>query len=128
VEDVLNQADVKYYENLPVKKMSLGMKQKLLIAIYIMSNTSVLLLDESFNGLDIDAASDFCQLLGFLKAQGKTIIISSHSIHYLSRVCTRIDFLKEGKIVQTTTDMSDLEADYRRLFKKETLPTGVAYA
>lgn len=62
-----------------VRNYSLGMKQKLALAQAIMENQQVLILDEPFNGLDIDSVETIRELLKAFREEGRTIIFSSHN-------------------------------------------------
>ncbi|MBQ6482503.1 MAG: ATP-binding cassette domain-containing protein [Anaerolineaceae bacterium] len=83
----------------PVGKYSLGMRQRLGIAQAIMEDPEHLILDEPFNGLDQQGVEEIHLLLQRLKADGKTIILASHSAHDLSRACDTILELQDGKLI-----------------------------
>lgn len=83
------------------KNYSLGMKQKLGIAIAILSRPDFLILDEPINGLDPLAIVEFRQLLKRLQQeQGMTIIISSHILSELYHVATRFGIIHHGELVK----------------------------
>lgn len=83
------------------KGFSLGMKQKLGIAIAILSKPDFLILDEPINGLDPIAIVEFRQLIKRLNEElGMTIIISSHILTELYQVATRFGFLNDGTLVK----------------------------
>lgn len=83
----------------PVKKYSLGMRQKLIIAQAIFENPKVLLLDEPTNGLDDDAIDKFYQLIDELKTSGRIIVIASHNKKDIEELCDTIVVIKDGSIV-----------------------------
>ena len=83
-----------------VGKYSLGMTQRLAIAQAIMENPDILILDEPFNGLDKQGQADIHELLQSLKAQGKTILLASHSAGDISRACDMIFEFLHGKITR----------------------------
>jgi len=72
-----------------VKNYSLGMKQKLGIAQSFMENPDILLLDEPFNALDSKSHEDMIKLLLQLKAEGKTILLTSHNQEDIDTVCDK---------------------------------------
>ena len=93
INGTLDKLKMQNYSSLPVKKLSLGMKQHLLIAMYMISNAPVLLLDEPLNGLDPGSIKIVNSLLISL-SRDKTIIISSHDIHNIQEICNRVVFFK----------------------------------
>lgn len=76
------------YIDLPIKKYSLGMKQKLLISLYVVSDASVMFMDEITNGLDEESREKLFSLLQEFKENGKTIIMTSHYIEEIKKICT----------------------------------------
>ncbi len=80
---------------------STGMRKKLALAGILLLDRPILLLDEPFSGVDIENNEKIELILQKVKAQSKTIIIASHSIHHLINLCDRISLLEEGKIVHT---------------------------
>lgn len=82
-----------------IKKYSLGMKQKLIIAQAIFENPEVLLLDEPTNGLDDDAIQRFYKIIKELKADGKIVILASHNRKDIDELCDSIITISGGSIV-----------------------------
>ncbi len=89
----LNPDDKKH-----VGKYSLGMRQRLGLAQAIMENPDLLILDEPMNGLDKDGVKDMRQYLLDLKAQGKTILIASHSAEDIDVLCDTVCEMNKGKL------------------------------
>ncbi len=89
----LNPDDKKH-----VGKYSLGMRQRLGLAQAIMENPDLLILDEPMNGLDKDGVKDMRQYLLDLKAQGKTILIASHSAEDIDVLCDTVCEMDKGKL------------------------------
>jgi ABC-2 type transport system ATP-binding protein len=81
-----------------IKRMSKGMKQKLGIALAFMHNPEVLILDEPTSGLDPLMQRLFNELIMKEKAKGKTILMSSHSFEEIEKTCSRVGFIKDGKL------------------------------
>ncbi len=84
----------------PVVKYSLGMRQRLGIAQAIMEDPDTLILDEPFNGLDVNGVMEIHGLLQQLKQQGKTIILASHSALDITRSCDYVFRIAEGKLTK----------------------------
>jgi ABC-2 type transport system ATP-binding protein len=80
----------------PVRKYSLGMRQRLGLAQAIMENPDLLILDEPMNGLDKDGVSDMRNYLLSLKDQGKTILIASHSAEDIEVLCDTVWEMDKG--------------------------------
>lgn len=88
-----------------VKSYSLGMKQRLALGIALINEPKLLILDEPTNGLDPEGVIEFRKLLKkFAAENGMSILISSHILSELDKICTRILFIKEGELV----DMEDI--------------------
>ena len=83
-------------------KFSLGMKQRLNIALACLHNPDILILDEPFNGLDRDGILFLQHLLLDFKKQEKLIIISSHSFAELEKITDRLIFIQQGEILVDT--------------------------
>ena len=78
------------------KTFSLGMKQRLAIASAIMGDPEMLILDEPTNGLDPEGIAEVRDLIKRLANQGKTIILASHLLDEVQKVCTDLLVLKKG--------------------------------
>lgn len=76
--EVIKFWNMEDYIKIPIKKYSLGMKQRVLIALYQITNSDIMLMDEITNGLDEESRALLFSLLNDFKRAGKTIILSSH--------------------------------------------------
>jgi ABC-2 type transport system ATP-binding protein len=99
VDDVLQLTDLTHKIDAPVDSLSRGMKQRLALARVLLHDPDLLLLDEPASGLDPRARIEVRELLKALREMGKTILISSHILHELAQLCTRIGIIEAGKIV-----------------------------
>ena len=81
-----------------VKKYSLGMRQRLGLAQAIMEDPDLLILDEPLNGLDKDGVGEMRKYLLDLKAQGKTILIASHSAEDIDVLCDSVVEMDKGRM------------------------------
>ncbi|MCA9061059.1 MAG: ABC transporter ATP-binding protein, partial [Planctomycetaceae bacterium] len=99
IDDVLSLTDLSHKADSPVDGLSRGMKQRLALARVLLHDPQVLLLDEPASGLDPRARIEVRELLKALRDMGKTILISSHILHELSQLCTRIGIIELGQMV-----------------------------
>ena len=83
----------------PVKQFSLGRKQRLGIAISLINSPKLLILDEPTNGLDPIGIQELREIIESFKAEGMTIMISSHILSEVEHLSDYIGFIYEGKIV-----------------------------
>lgn len=90
IKEVMEKVGLHHTIKQKVKNYSLGMKQKLAIAQAIMEDQEVLLLDEPFNGLDIDSVENIRSLLKTLNKEGKTIILTSHNNEDIEILCDHV--------------------------------------
>ncbi len=86
-------------KNSPFSSYSLGMKQRLAIGSALLGNPEVLVLDEPTNGLDPVGIAEIRSLIMSLASQGKTIIMASHMLDEVEKVCTHVAILKYGKLI-----------------------------
>lgn len=85
-----------------VGDLSGGLKQRLALALALLSDPPILLLDEPTASLDFEARDDFLRLLTELKHAGKTIVFSSHRLEEITAVADRVLLLSAGKLVVDT--------------------------
>lgn len=78
---------------------SLGMKQRLALASAMLGNPAVILLDEPTNGLDPAGIADIRKLIMEIGNQGKTVILASHLLDEVEKVCSHVAILKKGKLL-----------------------------
>lgn len=86
-----------------IEYYSTGMKKKLALLAILKQNKDIFLLDEPFNGLDLESNKIMEVILDLLKAKRKTVIISSHVLGPLIKICDYIHYLSEGIIKSTFT-------------------------
>ncbi len=88
------------------RHFSTGMKQKLRIAQAIMGNPQLLILDEPFNGLDVESVKQVRELLLSLKQAGKTIVLTSHYKEDIDFLCNQVFLIKDGEISMNNGDVN----------------------
>ncbi len=86
----------------PVRKYSLGMRQRLGIAQAIMEDPDVLVLDEPTNGLDNEGVEDIRKLLFGMKERGKTILVASHNRDDVEAMCDTVYRMESGRLSTLT--------------------------
>ena len=101
INRVLNITNLSQRKDDKFKTYSLGMKQRLSIASALLGDPEVLVLDEPTNGLDPQGIAEVRNLIIELGRQGKTIILASHLLDEVEKVCTHVAVLKKGKILFT---------------------------
>ncbi len=107
IDEVLELVALKGRDNDRVRTYSLGMKQRLGVAMALLHDPDLLILDEPANGLDPAGIVEMRDLLRQLAAQGKTVFISSHALPEVRQICDRVAILSKGKLV-TVADIETL--------------------
>ena len=110
IDEVLKK--VKLYERRKsrFKTYSLGMKQRLAIAASLLGDPKVLVLDEPTNGLDPVGIAEIRELIVELKNTGHTILMASHLLDEVEKVCTHVTILKTGDVI-TTGEVNEVLQD-----------------
>ncbi len=98
VSEVLETAAASSYRDLYVEALSHGMKQRVAIARTLLHDPEVLILDEPANGLDPQARIEMRQLLLDLSHRGKTLLVTSHILPELARICNRVAIITRGRL------------------------------
>jgi len=101
IDEVLKKVNLYDRRWSSFKSFSLGMKQRLAIGAALLGSPKVLVLDEPTNGLDPVGISEIRKLIIELKEQGHTIIMASHLLDEVEKVCTHAAILKTGNLVMT---------------------------
>jgi ABC-type multidrug transport system ATPase subunit len=93
----------------PVKRYSLGMRQRLGLAAALLRSPRLLILDEPTNGLDPQGIREIRDLLAELNAAGTTVFMSSHQLAEVEQLCTRVGIVDRGRLVKQD-DLAALRA------------------
>ena len=99
INDVLQKVDLLQRKTSKFSTYSLGMKQRLAIASALLGNPGVLVFDEPTNGLDPVGIAEIRNLIKRLASEGKTIIMASHMLDEVEKVCTHVAILKRGTLL-----------------------------
>ena len=125
IENVLHTVDLFKRKDSAFSTFSLGMKQRLAIGAALLGNPDVLVFDEPTNGLDPVGIAEIRSLIKELSAKGKTIIMASHLLDEVEKVCTHVAILKQGDLLTSGTvkevfqenDIVQLAADDKEKLK-----------
>ena len=101
IADLLQKVKLTGYENLKIGKYSRGMVQRIGIAQALLCDPQLVILDEPTSGLDPAGRREVLQILAGLKAQGKTVFLSSHILPEVEQICDRVVIIDHGKLVRT---------------------------
>lgn len=100
IRDTLQLVGLDASLRLPVRKYSLGMRQRLGLAQALMEDPQVLILDEPMNGLDRQGVGDVRELLLSLKNKGRLILLASHNAEDVHVLCDEIYEMEQGEVVR----------------------------
>jgi ABC-2 type transport system ATP-binding protein len=98
IQEVMETTSTTYMQDRYVESLSHGMQQRVGIARTLLHDPEVLILDEPANGLDPKARIEMRQLLLQLAARGKTLIVTSHILPELARICNVVAIVTAGKL------------------------------
>jgi ABC-2 type transport system ATP-binding protein len=126
ISAVLSQVGLADYSKLPFSAYSLGMKQRLALGASLLGEPEVLVLDEPTNGLDPSGIAEVRTLIKELSESGKTVILASHLLDEVEKVCTHVAILKKGVLLDVGSMehvlkqevVIDLEASDSKALKK----------
>ncbi|GCF07165.1 ABC transporter ATP-binding protein [Dictyobacter arantiisoli] len=99
IEEMLELVDLATRARDLYSKYSLGMRQRLALAATLLHYPQLIILDEPTNGLDPAGVVDIRELIGQLARQGITVILSSHQLHEIQQVCSRVAIIKRGHLL-----------------------------
>ncbi len=103
IDWVLEQTGLGKKRKQTATTLSSGFRQRFYIAKALLSNPSLLLMDEPTVGLDVESARQIRSLIKDLKKQGKTILLTTHYMHEAETLCDRLAIINEGRIVAIGT-------------------------
>ena len=110
IEQLLEDVGLSQRRDVNVRHYSKGMRQRLGIAVALINDPELLLLDEPYAGLDPVGRKELRELLLALKVRGKTIMLSSHIVPDVEAVCDRVGILSEGRVARVL-DLNEVYAD-----------------
>ncbi len=107
IEDAMLKVGLDPSNKTKVDDYSLGMKQKLGLAQAIMEEQDILVLDEPFNALDHKTYGDMKEIIRMLKAEGKTIFLTSHNFNDIEQLCDEVYTIEECRLIPLTEEIAD---------------------
>lgn len=110
--EIADELELSQKLNSKIKDLSKGLRQRVLIAKAIIHSPTFLLLDEPTSGLDPSSSENIYKRLEILKAKGTTILLTTHLMNDVERLCDDIVFINKGKIVAKGTP-SQIKSDYK---------------
>lgn len=99
IAQVLRKVGLYHRKDSPFSSFSLGMKQRLAIAAALLGNPSIIVLDEPTNGLDPEGIVEIRSLILELRDHGHTVIVASHLLDEVERICTHVAIMKSGDLL-----------------------------
>lgn len=99
IDNVLQKVNLYERKKSKFNTFSLGMKQRLAIASCLLGDPKILIFDEPTNGLDPNGIAEIRELILRLAAEGKTIIMASHLLDEVEKVCTHVAIIKNGNLL-----------------------------
>lgn len=130
--EVISERKAKMFERFGINKfaevkvanLSTGMKQKLSLVISLVHNPDIIIFDEPTNGLDVLTARTVTDYLQELRAEGKTIILSTHIFSLVERLCDRVGVIIDGRMIacgslEEVCDGLTLEDRFFEMYKEQ---------
>ncbi len=111
IDNVLEKVNLLQRKQSKFSTYSLGMKQRLAIASCLLGDPQVLIFDEPTNGLDPVGIAEIRELIKRLSTEGKTIIMASHLLDEVEKVCTHVAIIKNGNLLTAGSVEEVLVAD-----------------
>ncbi|UQS84511.1 ABC transporter ATP-binding protein [Apilactobacillus apisilvae] len=115
IQEIMKDTQIDSFCNHKAKKYSLGMKQRLGIAISLLNHPKLLILDEPMNGLDPQSTHDLRDLLLRLSKRGISVLISSHLLDELARIADYYVVINHGKVVKESDAESFLSSGSKNI-------------
>jgi len=107
IDEVLEIVGLSDRQKDRVKTYSLGMKQRLGVAVALLQDPALLILDEPANGLDPAGIVEIRDMMHQLSAAGKTVFVSSHLLSEVQQMCTRVAIINQGRLI-TESSVAEL--------------------
>lgn len=117
LDALISQVHLENHIHQKVKTYSLGMRQRLGVAQALIHQPDLLVLDEPMNGLDPKGMREFREMIQQLRAQGVSVLVSSHQLSDIEQIADHLIIVQKGKITHQVA-MTDLKESHNRLVLK----------
>lgn len=114
IDELIEMVELKNRANDKVREYSMGMKQRLAVALALLNDPELIILDEPTNGLDPSGIIEFRELIRSLNKQGKTVFLSSHLLHEVEQVCTHVSLIDKGRVLASGS-VKDLLGNHKSI-------------
>jgi ABC-2 type transport system ATP-binding protein len=130
-EKLIEQCRLGEFLKQPAAKLSGGQRQRVLLAVALVNDPAIVFLDEPTTGLDPQARQNFWELIRDIKAQGKTIVLTTHYMDEAQQLCDQLVIVDRGKVIAEGPPSKLLKQNFDHVFvyldadtaDKETLET-----
>ncbi len=113
---LISQCHLGEFTRQEANKLSGGQKQRLLLALALVNDPDILFLDEPTTGLDPQSRRNFWSLIRDIKAQGKTVVLTTHYMDEAEQLCDQLVIVDHGKIIAEGTPASLLHQHFEHVF------------
>ncbi len=111
IDGLLKMVNLHQRRTAPFRAYSLGMRQRLAIAGAMIGDPDALIFDEPTNGLDPEGIAEVRDLIGRIADQGKTIIMASHILDEVEKICSHVAIIKNGQLLATGSVGAIMDSD-----------------
>ncbi|WOH37301.1 ABC transporter ATP-binding protein [Thalassotalea fonticola] len=115
-ETLIELCDLSEFVNRDNRLLSGGQRQRLLLALALINDPEIVFLDEPTTGLDPQSRRHFWQLIKNIKAQGKTVILTTHYMDEAEQLCDNIVIMDNGKIIEQGSPKQLLTRHFKQVF------------
>jgi ABC-2 type transport system ATP-binding protein len=115
LDELIKRCNLTQYIEQDNRQLSGGQRQRLLLAIALVNDPDIIFLDEPTTGLDPQARQNFWDLINAIKAEGKTIVLTTHSMDEAYTLCDEIAIMDHGKIIAQGAPKALLEAHFNNV-------------
>jgi ABC-2 type transport system ATP-binding protein len=110
IDEILHHLDLTSKANVNMRRLSGGMKRRVLVAQALVHRPPVIVLDEPTAGVDVELRQGLWQFVGRLNSEGHTIILTTHYLEEAEALCGRIALMKQGRVIALDTTANLLAA------------------
>ncbi|MEJ2415755.1 MAG: ABC transporter ATP-binding protein [Exilibacterium sp.] len=115
-QKLIEQCRLGEFLNQQAAKLSGGQRQRVLLAIALINDPAIVFLDEPTTGLDPQARQNFWELIRHVKAEGKTIVLTTHYMDEAQQLCDRLVIVDHGKVIAESSPQKLLKMNFDHVF------------